>query len=128
IRRFRGGDVQGPVGSGRRRGRGHGRSRHARSPVVCPVRCRRGAVPGGAGFFFGGGGRSRALRWARRNPWRFALARGAACAIVVFVLTVVLGGGVLGGAFTAAWHGAAAFGLTGLAGTVAGGRRRTSWR
>jgi hypothetical protein len=64
------------------------------------------------------GRQSRALRWARRNPWRFALAPGAACAIVVFVLTVVLGGGVLGGAFTAAWHGAAAFGLTGLAGTV----------
>ncbi|HTP15543.1 MAG TPA: hypothetical protein VMK13_06865 [Streptosporangiaceae bacterium] len=71
------------------------------------------------------GDAGRAMRWARRNPWRFAIVPGAACAIVVFVLTVLLGGGVVGGAFTAVWHGAAAFGLTGLTGSVARGRRRT---
>ena len=56
----------------------------------------------------------------------FAIAPGAACAIVVFVLTVLLGGGIPGAIFTAAWHGAAVFGLTGLTGTVAGGRRSRS--
>lgn len=60
--------------------------------------------------------RSRAMTWARRNPWRFAVMPGAACAIVVFVLSVLDSGGVLGSAFTAIWHGAAAYGLTGLAG------------
>ncbi len=44
---------------------------------------------------------SRALRWARSRPWRFAVLPGAAAAIVVFVLAVLDGSGVLGGAFTA---------------------------
>ncbi len=70
---------------------------------------------------------SRAMTWARRNPWRFAILPGAACAIVVFVLAVVLGGsGMVGGAFTALWHGAAAYGLTGLAGSAGRTRRRTA--
>ena len=70
---------------------------------------------------------SRAMTWARRNPWRFAVLPGAACAIVVFVLAVVLGGsGMVGGAFTALWHGAAAYGLTGLAGSAGRTRRRTA--
>ncbi len=64
------------------------------------------------------GRRSRALRWARSRPWRFAVVPGAAAAIVVFVLAVLDGSGVLGGAFTAIWHGAIAFGLTGLVGSV----------
>jgi len=34
---------------------------------------------------------SRALRWARRNPWRFAMFPGVATAVVVFVLSIVLG-------------------------------------
>src|SRR6266851_3791617 len=55
---------------------------------------------------------SRAARWARSNPWRFAVLPGAATAIVVFVLSVLISsGGIFGGAFTALWHGAIAFGL-----------------
>jgi hypothetical protein len=67
----------------------------------------------------------RAMRWARANPWRFAMLPGAAAAIVVFVLSVVIGSsGVIGGAFTSLWHGAIAYGLTGVAGSVAGSRKR----
>jgi hypothetical protein len=84
-------------------------------------------------FAVAGGGsllrsrRGRAMNWARRNPWRFAVLPGVACAIVVFALAVVLGSsGMVGGAFTALWHGAAAYGLTGLAGSVGSKRRRDS--
>jgi hypothetical protein len=84
-------------------------------------------------FAVAGGGallrarRSRAMTWARNNPWRFAVLPGTACAIVVFVLAVVLGGGgMFGGAFTALWHGAAAYGLTGLVGSAGNTRRRTA--
>jgi hypothetical protein len=66
---------------------------------------------------------SRALRWAQRNPWRFALLPGVACAIVVFVLSMVVDGSVFGSGFTALWHGAAAYGLTGLVGSVGRPRR-----
>jgi hypothetical protein len=61
---------------------------------------------------------SRALRWARSRPWRFAVVPGAGAAIVVFVLAVLDGSGVLGGAFTALWHGAIAFAITGMVGSV----------
>jgi hypothetical protein len=67
--------------------------------------------------------KTRALRWARSRPWRFAVAPGAAAAIVVFVLTVLHGSGVLGSAFTAVWHGAIAYALTGVVGTVVRPRR-----
>ena len=66
----------------------------------------------------------RAVRWARSNPWRFAVLPGVACAAIVFVLSVVLGGGIFAGIFSGAWHGAAVYGLTGLAGSVGGSRRR----
>lgn len=66
----------------------------------------------------------RALRWARSNPWRFAVLPAAVCAAIVFVLSVVLGGGVFGGIFSGVWHGAAVYGLTGLAGSVGGTRHR----
>jgi hypothetical protein len=67
----------------------------------------------------------RAMRWARQNPWRFAVLPGVACAMIVFVLSVVLGSsGMFGGTFTALWHGAAAYGLTGAAASVAGSRKR----
>jgi hypothetical protein len=66
---------------------------------------------------------SRALQWAQRNPWRFAALPGVACAIVVFVLSMVDGGGAFGSVFTALWHGAAAYGLTGLVGSVGRPRR-----
>ena len=66
---------------------------------------------------------SRALRWAQRNPWRFALLPGVACAVVVFVLSMFVDGSVFGSGFTALWHGAAAYGLTGLVGSVGRPRR-----
>jgi hypothetical protein len=68
---------------------------------------------------------SRAIRWARANPWRFALLPGVAAAAIVFVLSIVLGGGIVGGVLTGLWHGALAFGVTGAAGTIARSRRRT---
>ena len=68
---------------------------------------------------------SRAIRWARANPWRFALLPGVACAAIVFVLSIVLGGGIFGGVLTGLWHGAVTFGLTGAGGTIARSRRRT---
>ena len=62
---------------------------------------------------------SRALRWARRRPWRYAVMPGAATAIIVFVLTTVVhGSGIFGGTFTALWHGALAYAATGVVGTV----------
>jgi hypothetical protein len=67
--------------------------------------------------------RSRAVRWARSRPWRFAAAPGIACAIVVFVLTVIHGSGMLGSAYTALWHGAIAYGLTGTVGAFVRPRR-----
>jgi hypothetical protein len=83
------------------------------------------AVAGGGALLRGHTGR--AMRWARANPWRFALLPGLAAAVVVFVLSVVIGsGGMVGGAFTAVWHGAVAYGLTGVAGSVAGTRKRRS--
>jgi hypothetical protein len=81
------------------------------------------AVAGGGALVRGQAGR--AMRWARTNPWRFAVLPGLAAAVVVFVLSVVLGSsGLIGGAFTAVWHGAVTYGLTGVAGTVAGSRKR----
>jgi hypothetical protein len=83
-------------------------------------------------FAVAGGGallrarRSRALVWAQRNPWRFALLPGAACAIVVFVLSMFVDGGLLGSVFTGLWHGGAAYGLTGLVGSVGRPRRARS--
>jgi hypothetical protein len=72
---------------------------------------------------------SRAARWARSHPWRFALVPGAATAVIVFVLAVILGrSGVVGGAFTALWHGAIAYGLTGGVGTITGSSRSSKKR
>lgn len=83
------------------------------------------AVAAGGAALSGRSGR--AMRWARQNPWRFAVLPGVACAIVVFVLSVMLGGsGMIGGTFTALWHGAAAYGLTGVAASVGRGRKRGS--
>lgn len=79
----------------------------------------------GAGALLRSNRGSRALRWARSNPWRFAVLPGAAAAILVFVLSVLLGSsGIIGGTFTALWHGAIAYGVTGAAGTLGGSRRR----
>jgi hypothetical protein len=65
---------------------------------------------------------TRAIRWARANPWRFALLPGVAAAAIVFVLSVVLGGGIVGPVFAGLWHGAVTFGLTGAVGTYARSR------
>src|ERR1700691_2417398 len=81
------------------------------------------AVAGGGALVRGQSGR--AMRWARTNPWRFAVLPGLATAIVVFVLSVAIGsGGLIGGGFTAVWHGAVVYALTGVVGTVAGSRKR----
>ena len=50
---------------------------------------------------------SRAIRWARSNPWRFAVMPAIACAAIVLVLSVVTGGGVIDGALSGLWHGGA---------------------
>lgn len=67
---------------------------------------------------------SSALRWARRRPWRYAVMPGAACAILVFVLTMVHGSGISGSVFTALWHGALAYGATGVVGSMVRPRQR----
>ena len=81
------------------------------------------AVAGGGALLRSKSGR--AMQWARANPWRFAILPGAAAAVVVFVLSVIIGSsGIIGGTFTSLWHGAIAYGLTGAAGSVAGSRKR----
>jgi hypothetical protein len=81
------------------------------------------AVAGGGALLRSKSGR--AMQWARTNPWRFAILPGAAAAVVVFVLSVIIGSsGIIGGTFTSLWHGAIAYGLTGVAGSVGGTRKR----
>src|SRR5260370_42690249 len=55
---------------------------------------------------------SRAARWARTHPWRFAVPPGAATAGIVVVLSVIASSGPPGGAFTAPWRRASALRLT----------------
>jgi hypothetical protein len=50
------------------------------------------------------------------------VAPGVAAAAIVFALSVVLGGGIVGPVFAGLWHGAVAFGLTGAVGTYARSR------
>jgi hypothetical protein len=66
----------------------------------------------------------RAIRWARSNPWRFAILPAIACAAVALVLSVVTGGGVIDGVLSGLWHGGLVYGLTGVAGVTK--RSRTS--
>ena len=66
---------------------------------------------------------SRAIRWARSNPWRFAVLPAIACAAVALVLSVVTGGGVLDGVLSGLWHGGLVYGLTGAAGMVSRSRK-----
>jgi hypothetical protein len=66
---------------------------------------------------------SRALAWARRNPWTFALAPALACAAVIIPVAMVIGGGGLVGAlFSAFWHGLGVFAFAGVIGLL---RRRS---
>ena len=69
---------------------------------------------------------SRAIRWARNNPWRFAVLPALACAAIALVLTVVTGGGVLHGVLSGLWHGGAVYGLTGAAGLASKSRKTAS--
>jgi hypothetical protein len=69
---------------------------------------------------------SRAIRWARSNPWRFAVMPALACAAIVLVLSVVTGGGVLSGVLSGLWHGGVVYGLTGAAGMASRSRSRKS--
>src|SRR5258708_36353617 len=64
------------------------------------------AVAGGGALLRSHSGR--AMRWARANPWRFAVLPGAAAAIVVFVLSVIIGSsGLIRRSFSALWPRAA---------------------
>jgi hypothetical protein len=94
-----------------------------------------GSVAFGAAVFLvvaGGGalvrakGDKRAARWARNNPWRFAVLPGVAAAAIALVLTVLTGGGVFEGFLSGLWHGGAVFGLTGAIGSVTKSRKSSS--
>ena len=67
---------------------------------------------------------SRAIRWARSNPWRFAVVPAIACAAIALVLSVVTGGGLIHPILSGLWHGGLAYGLTGVAGVAIRSRRR----
>ena len=69
---------------------------------------------------------SRAIRWARSNPWRFAVLPALACAAVVLVLSVVTGGGIIHPVFSGLWHGGLVYGLTGVTGMASKSRKQDS--
>jgi hypothetical protein len=66
---------------------------------------------------------SRAIRWARSNPWRFAIVPAIACAAIALVLSVVTGGGIIHGALSGLWHGGLVYGLTGVVGVASKSRK-----
>jgi hypothetical protein len=66
---------------------------------------------------------TRAIRWARSNPWRFAVMPALACAAIALVLSVVTGGGIIHPVLSGLWHGGLVFGLTGVAGVVSKSRK-----
>jgi len=67
---------------------------------------------------------SRAARWARSNPWRFAVLPALAAVVIALVLTTVTGGGVFHGIMSGLWHGGAVYGITGAIGTVSKSRKK----
>ena len=67
---------------------------------------------------------TRAIRWARSNPWRFAVLPAVACAVIALVLSVVTGGGMLDGVLSGLWHGGVVYGLTGVAGVASKSRKQ----
>ena len=67
----------------------------------------------------------RAVRWARSNPWKYAVLPAVAAAAIALVLTVVTGGGMLHGILSGLWHGGAVFGLTGAIGAVGKSRKES---
>jgi len=66
---------------------------------------------------------SRAIRWARSNPWRFAVLPAIACAAIALVLSVVTGGGIISGVLSGLWHGGVVYGLTGAVGVASKSRK-----
>ncbi len=66
---------------------------------------------------------TRAIRWARSNPWRFAIMPALACAALALVLSVVTGGGIIHPVLSGLWHGGLVYGLTGVAGAVSKSRK-----
>jgi len=74
----------------------------------------------GAGLMLKRDRGGRAVRWAKHHPWQFALVPGAATAVLVFVLSIIFGHGLFGDVFTAIWHGALVYGVTGAAGSLFG--------
>ena len=69
---------------------------------------------------------SRAIRWARSNPWRFAVLPAHACAAVVLVLSVVTGGGIIHPVLSGLWHGGLVYGLTGTAGMLSRSKKQST--
>jgi hypothetical protein len=69
---------------------------------------------------------SRAIRWARSNPWRFAIMPAIAVAAIALVLSVVTGGGIIHGVLSGLWHGGVAYGLTGVVGVASKSRKPAS--
>src|SRR5580704_10533042 len=69
---------------------------------------------------------SRAIRWARSNPWRFAVMPALAAAAIVLVLSVVTGGGIIHPVLSGLWHGGLVYGLTGAAGVFTKSRKQAS--
>ena len=69
---------------------------------------------------------SRAIRWARSHPWRFAVLPALACAAVALVLSVVTGGGIIDPVLSGLWHGGLVYGLTGAAGVLSKSRKQAS--
>jgi hypothetical protein len=69
---------------------------------------------------------SRAIRWARSNPWRFAVMPALACAAIALVLSVVTGGGIIHPVLSGLWHGGVVYGLTGAAGVLTRSRKQAS--
>jgi len=65
----------------------------------------------------------RAARWARTNPWKYAVLPGVLALAIAMVLTIVTGGGIAHGIFSGAWHGAAVFGITGAISAVGAARK-----
>ena len=68
----------------------------------------------------------RAIRWARSNPWRFAVVPALACAAIALVLSVVTGGGIIDPVLSGLWHGAVVYGLTGVAGVTRKSRKQSA--
>ena len=69
---------------------------------------------------------SRAIRWARSHPWRFAVLPALACAAVALVLSVVTGGGIIDPVLSGLWHGGLVYVLTGAGGVLSRSRKQAS--